>query len=772
MTTNNQYSAMTSSHGQPLALQTMELAVQVQDAFALVEQTQRWHNSEAVNIEAVYHFPLPVQACLLGVSVSLNDRLIVAEVAESRQAEQTYEQAMLDGNTAMLLEQVEPGLYTLNLGNLLPDDSASICIRYALPLDWEGRQMRLALPTTVAPRFGNAAAAGLQPHQIPQSDISVEHSYRLDMTLSGELAKAGIGSPSHAIRLSAGDNLCRVSFANGSAAADRDLVIILTSSDQPPASARLVSVGQNHLLHAAFPIPSAEKAHPLNLKILVDCSGSMLGDSMVLARKTAQRALLQLKPGDHYALSAFGSTLVHAPGNQQQMLTVGSQGLDPQSLRFTRHLQADLGGTDMVPALQGVFALSAHQGDAQSADVLLITDGETWERDTIVRLCRQSRHRVFVIGCGACPAESVVREIAEATGGAAVFVSPNECVTAVVDRHLQRMRQPRIRNARLSLAGSLWQAPAELSHCTFAGSTLHLFAALPAAINGPLQLQLTYADGQSQAIDSQITACPTAVADDLLRMGINAHIRESLFGTDCPDTGELTRLAVEHQLISPYTHYVMVEQRGANAASEDPQLRQIPGMLAAGWGGTGLSQTKEFLDVPAFLRRAVLVEEDEQRFTLTSVLHCIAKPRFFSRGGVPSCSPAKMIEHLNGDYSLLQRNSQPHLTLSKLTDLCNTDSPLLDPAIREDLEELLAAGWTERDVLLAFWQALLEAPVLKELFNRGQRRAIMRELDKALPPIELQAFFAKALLNCSKDCWSWEPEHGYPQFRLHAQTTE
>lgn len=758
------YRAMTAGHSQHMTLRAMDMSVQLQDTCALVQQTQRWQNSERVNIEAIYSFPLPAKASLLDVSVTLNDRLIVAKVVEARQAERRYEEAMVEGDTAMLLEQVESGLYNLNLGNLLPGDSASICIRYALPLQWEGRQLRLALPTAVAPRYGSPAGAGLQPQQIPQADIGVEHGYRLNMTVSGKLAQCAIQSPSHRISLSPGQDQTRVGFADGSAAADRDLVIILTSAEQPAASAQLASVGHTHLLHAAFPIPAEGQSHPLNLKVLVDCSGSMGGDSIQLARGAALRALQQLSPGDQYALCAFGSSVVHGPGNEQQTLTVTEQGIDLRSLRFARHLDADLGGTEMRPALRAVFGLESQAGEDSSADVLLITDGETWDRDEIVRLCRESRHRVFVIGCGACPAESVVREIAEATGGAAVFVGPHEDVGAVVDRHLQRMRQPRISAASLSLTGQLWQAPTDLSRCTFADSTLHVFAQLPSPVSELLQLHITYRDGRSLTLCSEVAPCPPALAEDAVRMGIDNYIRETLFSTDNPDREALTRLAVEHQVISPFTHYLMVEPRGGDAATTDPELRRVPGMLAAGWGGTGIAraparvaspdydampdfgattqhvETLDYLEMPTFMRRAV---DDSGTFT---------PPVEYSTAA--GNTPAELIGHLNDDFSLLRPNRKPRLSLIELRELMSCTSQLTR-FLHELVDGVDNAGWSEREVLLAFWQALLEHPALGALFSRSHQRAIMRTLRQEAPPAELLEIMTQGLGDCTADQWDW-----------------
>ena len=101
------YRAMTAGRSQHMTLRAMDMSVQLQDTCALVQQTQRWQNSERVNIEAIYSFPLPAKASLLDVSVTLNDRLIVAEVVEARQAERRYEAAMVEGDTAMLLEHAD-----------------------------------------------------------------------------------------------------------------------------------------------------------------------------------------------------------------------------------------------------------------------------------------------------------------------------------------------------------------------------------------------------------------------------------------------------------------------------------------------------------------------------------------------------------------------------------------------------------------------------------------------------------------------------------------
>ena len=50
-----------------------------------------------------------------------------------------------------MLELLEPGLYTMNVGNLLPGERAKITFSYAMLYRWSGDSVRFFLPTTVAP---------------------------------------------------------------------------------------------------------------------------------------------------------------------------------------------------------------------------------------------------------------------------------------------------------------------------------------------------------------------------------------------------------------------------------------------------------------------------------------------------------------------------------------------------------------------------------------------------------------------------------------------
>ena len=64
---------------------------------------QRYANRSADNIEAVYTFPLPHGAVLLGLAFTLGERRLTGVVAERKEAEERYEEAIDEGHSAVLL---------------------------------------------------------------------------------------------------------------------------------------------------------------------------------------------------------------------------------------------------------------------------------------------------------------------------------------------------------------------------------------------------------------------------------------------------------------------------------------------------------------------------------------------------------------------------------------------------------------------------------------------------------------------------------------------
>ena len=60
---------------------------------------------------------------------------------------------MVEGNTAILLEETAPDIFSMKLGQLKPGAGAKVKLTYIMELPVEDKSIRLTIPTTIAPRY-------------------------------------------------------------------------------------------------------------------------------------------------------------------------------------------------------------------------------------------------------------------------------------------------------------------------------------------------------------------------------------------------------------------------------------------------------------------------------------------------------------------------------------------------------------------------------------------------------------------------------------------
>jgi hypothetical protein len=198
----------------------------------------------------------------------------------------------------------------------------------------------------------------------------------------------------------------------------------------------------------------------------------------------------------------------------------------------------------------------------------------------MIDAARRSGHRVFALGIGASPAEAVLRQLAEATGGACEFCTPGEGLEEAARRALQRIRQPAWRDLAVDW-GQLaeWQ---QLPAVAFPGDTVIVlagFARQPDSTQA-VRLSATPAEGQRAALARTEASAPCP-GDSLAR--ISASRRMAL-----ADDGAAREIAVGYQLMSKHTNCVLVHRREeADKAEGQAELHRVSSMLAAGWGATG-----------------------------------------------------------------------------------------------------------------------------------------------------------------------------------------
>jgi hypothetical protein len=98
-----------------------------------------------------------------------------------------------------------------------------------------------------------------------------------------------------------------------------------------------------------------------------------------------------------------------------------------------------------------------------------------------------------------------------------------------------------------------------------------------------------------------------AISTALSRLAAAEHMQQ------LADTNESTKLALDYQLVTEHTNFLMLHERSAeDKATNMPELHKVKQMLPAGWGGAGMDQVH-------YMRTSVSLScEDSISFELSS----------------------------------------------------------------------------------------------------------------------------------------------------------
>ena len=363
-------------------------------------------------------------------------------------------------------------------GNLPPGKEVLLKITYVTELTVAGNGLRFSIPTTVSPRYAPAVdQRGVGRPDSETLNPPVAWSVPYGLNLSVRLAMGGaitrIESPSHPVSVAMNGHAATVALSQRDAALDRDFVLSVECEglDTPQAWIERDDNG-GQAVAVAFVPRLGDTMTPCDVTFLVDRSGSMDGTSITEVRNALQLCLRSMIPGCSFNIVGFGS--------HYESLFPASRPYDEASLAeasaHVNALSANLGGTEILPALQ--FVLEQTRRDGSPRQVVVLTDGEVTNTDAVLALARShaAHARVFAFGIGAGSSQHLVNGLARAGGGSAEFIHPGERIEPKVVRQFGRLLSPALTDVRASWGGlDAKQSPSAIPP-VFAGGRLLLYA--------------------------------------------------------------------------------------------------------------------------------------------------------------------------------------------------------------------------------------------------------------------------------------------------------
>jgi Ca-activated chloride channel family protein len=554
-------------------LEGARIDVRIDDLLAEFTLTQSFRNGSRDDIEAVFTFPVPVDAVFLGLNATLGERELEGQVIEKQQARRTYEQSIAQGDSAVLVERTENGLLTTNIGNLKPGETIVLRLRFAQWLSFSGHAVTFRMPTTIAPRYGRPA---MDEREAPVTDLLAQYRFAARLRITGLLATARLASPSHAVAIER-DGDC-VALTLQSAWMDRDFLMEAGFGEVERCGAVADRDGEGHIVSVAVAADFTGEDAPLDVVLVVDCSGSMGGTSIDEARKAMKQILHGLGEQDRIDLVRYGSSHHSAFGRLRELSRETRSQLEEQIAAT----EANLGGTETVGALESAAATIVRDsaGSERSRVLFLVTDGAI-HSPNIARLeatCRAHGIRIFVVGVGLAHGEAAVQAFAQATGGAAETVHPNQDMAAKVVRHFHRVRKPPGTITRIDWpAKPSWAHVPEYFH---SGDTIRIFARFDQPVSGEVAVHWQSREAGQACLPIRIAAPTDEPISTLARMAASVQ-----FGRTSERSAQVD-LALRYQLLTQVSSAILVAPRSADdKAGDQPTTVRVPQMMASGWGG-------------------------------------------------------------------------------------------------------------------------------------------------------------------------------------------
>ncbi|MBQ7607814.1 MAG: VWA domain-containing protein [Desulfovibrionaceae bacterium] len=521
--------------------------------------------------EVIYTFPLAWHTALLGIAATIGEKRLIGAVFEKKQAEEKYEKALSEGDGALLVQQSAKGLCTVNLGNIKACETICIEIRCARLLRFEGKRVRLCIPTVISERYGDEhMPLGLAPHETAVASPKASYPFTLAIRLYGEIAKGRISCPSHAIEAKSleGSESGLVFSLAQNAFLDRDFVL-LCDELQSRSIAGYCRVRDETMIVASFAPRIAESSSPIAVKILADCSGSMQGSRIAEAKKGLEQVLQALTPNDMVSFSRFGSKVQR----ETQEAVRATEDNISRLKELVKKTEASLGGTETEGALRDTFQIRTPEDIVPS--LLLITDGDIWNVEGVIALARQSGQRIFAVGVGSAPAESLLREMALETGGACEFVTESEDIREAIIRIVGKMRTNVARNVCVRWNyETTWQS--KLPKYLYDGETIHCVAITQAQTPVAVPVLHFETDKSHEAAADSLERVDST---DLFRLG---KLRQML---ETESKAEQKAIALENQLLCEQTSlFLRIERALEDKVTELASVCHVPQMVASGHG--------------------------------------------------------------------------------------------------------------------------------------------------------------------------------------------
>lgn len=140
-------------------LKSTDVVTNINGVIAETYVSQTYTNEGDEPINARYVFPTSADVTVHGMKMEIGNQIVTAQIKEKEEAKEEFETAKSEGKSASLLEQKRPNVFTMDMANIMPGDTARIELHYTQLITPTEGIYEFVFPTVVGPRYAAPPAA-------------------------------------------------------------------------------------------------------------------------------------------------------------------------------------------------------------------------------------------------------------------------------------------------------------------------------------------------------------------------------------------------------------------------------------------------------------------------------------------------------------------------------------------------------------------------------------------------------------------------------------
>ena len=445
-----------------LALKKVKITGNVIGKFGLFEIEQVYKNNTRDVLEVGYTFPIVETATVVGFEINVGDKVLKGKCKEKGEAQKEYQQNIVKGNSAYMMEQETGNIFKISVGKIDKDEEVTVKIKYIDKFEIIDNTIQILMPTLVTPRYKSKITSKLVYGKV---DYTIDFNININKTIN----RKSISCPSHKINLIDEDKRERVEVLNYDLSKDFKLNIELKNELSSNAITSKTRDGEDMIYLSFMPeiLDSYEDSEKEYL-FIIDVSGSMMGEKLDETKRAVIECLKQLDIGDKFNIIPFESEF--------EAMNIKSIAYNEENMRkavkYINNLEP-LGGTEILDPIK--FALYEKNTDKI---ILLFTDGQVGNEEEIIKFVEDNvnRSRIFPFGIDTNVNSSFIKQLAKAGNGKAELIHPKEKIDDKIIRTFARIQTPLLEEIKIDYGNNKVLDEIREEKCLFNYEFFNVFA--------------------------------------------------------------------------------------------------------------------------------------------------------------------------------------------------------------------------------------------------------------------------------------------------------